>query len=191
MSGSNFLQDGTGKGFRAKVDNGNRLRVFSIGATLYERQAEEGKAFNINTELLSISSTAETPLLYVTSDEPTDIEIVGWFIGTDFGTVGANQGLMRVYQSPTGVTGGTTVPVVNRRAGDPTVFDLTALHTPTWTPSGTPVLYQTHSLPQRVFGTVNLFLPRGAGLIVTCEFSTATTPFSIYTGFTGYIAEGV
>ena len=188
---SNFIQDGTGKGYRAKVDADNRLRVFNVGATLYERQASRGAAFNINTELLSINSTAETALLYVTSQEEVDVEIVGWFIGTDFGTVGANQGLMRVYQSPTGVTGGTTVPVVNRRAGDPTVFDLTALHTPTWTPSGTPVLYQTHSLPQRVFGTVNLFLPRGAGLIVTCEFSTATTPFSIYTGFTGYIAEGV
>jgi hypothetical protein len=187
---ADFIKDGTGKGYLAGVDSMNRLETYATTEALFDNRARAGEAFNINTELLSISSTAETPLLYVKNNQQSDIVLVGWFIGTDLGTVGASLGLMRVYGNPIGLSGGSALSALNRRIGDPKVFAIDALSQPTWTPSGTPVLYQTQSLGSRVFGTVNIFVARAQSVVVTCEFATATTPFEIYTGFTGYVEEG-
>ena len=186
MSDSLIL-DGTGQGYRAKVDDRNRLRTFSITESAFEEASVRGEAFNINTEFVTVSSTAETPLLRVINNEATDLALVGWFIGTDLGTVGANLGIMRLYGNVSGASGGTEVPVINRRIGDPKDFAIEALKSPTWTPSGTPILYQTQGLGSRVFGTIYLILGKGSSMTVTCEFPTATTPISIYTGFTGYL----
>ena len=189
MSYNNLIQDGTGQGYLARVDNQKRLRVKAVGRTEYDSQAIAGEAFNINTELLSVGVNTESPLLVLTNNGSRDVVLQGWFIGTDLGTVGANLGLMRTYLNVTGFSGGSAVPIVNRKSGDAFSFSINALSSPTWTPSGTPVLYQTQNLGQRVFGNVFLILPAGQSCAVTAEFSTATTPYDIYTGFTGYLAD--
>lgn len=187
----NIIKDGTGRGYLAKVDSSQRLRVQSVNRVEYENQSIAGAAFNVNTLLTSVSSTAETPLLILTNNESADIILQAWFVGTDtVGSVGANLGLIRAYFEVTGFSGGTSVPVINRRSGASRSWQLEALKMPTWTPSGNPVLYQTHSIPQRIFGNVFLVLPPGQSVAITSEFSTATTPYSIYGGWTGYLKEG-
>jgi len=189
---SNTIQDGTGRAYLAKVDEFNRVRTFAVTESLFDTQAVAGEAFNINTENQTISSASETALLYLENDEPNPIALVGWFIGVDANGAtfpGNPTGIMRVYGNPTGVTGGTALPVVNRNISSTRVFDFTANLNPTWTPAGTPVLYQ-HQGTGRVFGNVYLIVPRGGSVIITYEFGgyTAGSPL-IYSGFTGYVEE--
>lgn len=186
---SNIITDGTGKSFMARVDGENRLRTFAMTRTEYDQATVDGEAFNINTELFAVNTNAELPVLYVKNNEPRDLVLAAWFIGVDQGTLGAANGLWRAYPSPTSVSGGSDVPVVNRRMGAARSFVLDSKLLPTWTPTGTPVLYQTQTLNSRVFGNIFLVVPAGQSIITSVEFSTATTPFNMYTGFTGYIIE--
>ena len=188
----NFLKDGTGKGYLAKVDSVNRLRTFAVTEPLFDVQAFNGEAWNVNTELQTISSASETPILYFKNNEAEPVAVVGWFIGVDAAGAtfpGSRQGIMRVYAGVTGVTGGTDLSVLNRNVGSNRVFDITATLSPTWTPTGTPLLYQTQGTG-RTFGTVYLVVPRGGTLMVTYEWPTYTSGSPlIYTGFTGYVEE--
>lgn len=189
MSQDNFIKDGTGRGYLTRVDADNRLRTFSATRTEYDQATVDGEAFNVNTELFAVNVTTELPVLYLKNNEPRDIVLPAWFIGVDQGTLGAQNGLWRAYLSPTGVTGGNDVPPVNRRAGSARAFSLEVKRLPTWTPSGTPALYQTQTLNSRVFGNIFLCIPAGQSIITTVEFPTATTPFNMYTGVTGYVIE--
>ena len=181
--------DGTGQGYLARVDSSNRLRTKSVTRSEYNAQNLQGEAFNVNSELISIGANTETNLVYLKNNELRDIILFAWFIGKDQGTLGASNGLIRAYMSPTSVSGGSDITVVNRKAGDPKTWLLDVKKSPTWTPSGTPVLYQTQTLSQRVFGEIYLVIPPGQSIITTCEFSTATTPFKIYQGFTGFLVD--
>jgi len=190
MSYQNILQDGTGRGYLAKVDSTNRLRTQTINTVEYESQSIAGEAFNINTQLVSINTTSEYPLLITTNNETRDIILQAWFVATDtVGAVGPTLGLIRAYFEVTGFTGGTAVPIINRRSGSSRAWQLEALESPTWTPSGNPVLYQTHGIPQRIFGNVVLALPPGQSVAITTEFAGATIPYSAYAGWTGYLKE--
>jgi hypothetical protein len=188
-----IIVDGTGKGTRAAVDSENRLKVNAISEDAYVHAAEEGKAFNINTEALPISGTGpfEEQLLYLKNNESSDIEVVGWFIGEKNNRTGGVTDapiLFTMYGSPTAGVGGASgnsVSVVNRRIGDPRVFDFTALSQPgNLTVSGSPLLYQYH-YGGRAFGTVNFTIPSGASILLSATFECDSC--TLYTGFTGYV----
>lgn len=188
MSYSNLIQDGTGKGYLAKVDAENRLRVRAVTESEYDDAATGGESWNVNTQNISVTVGTEFPLFYFKSSEVNDVVVVAWFIGIGVaGGTPTENALLRVYGNPSSVTGGTDVTVLNRRIGSGRIFDFTAKSSPTWTPTGTPVLYQTQTASSRVFGNVNLVLPRGSSLIATVQLNGAQTA-NVYTGFTGYVA---
>jgi len=187
------IKDGTGTGNLARVDKENRLSVRSIQETELERSVLDGRAFNINTEFLPVSSSGENALLYIKNNEDKKLIVAAWFIGTDAGTNGANLGLVRTYYNPTGgtlIASASAVTPVNRNAGSSQVlladcykggdgFTITGQDTPA-------VLYQTQTVSSRVFGNVFLTLPKGSSLAVTYEPNGAE-PIDIYTGFQVYV----
>jgi hypothetical protein len=190
-----FIQDGTGKGYFAQVDSSNRLGVRGTTETNYQEQSRAGDAFNVNTQLVSFASTGttETPLLYLVNGESRDVELVNWFlaIGLSAGTFSENP-LFRVYGNPSGVSGGVSIPATNRRIGSPRSFSFTARRqdsgTPlTWTPSGTPVLYQTLTQSTRAVAEVNLHLAPSSSVIVTFTSNLAASTVAAYTGFAGFV----
>lgn len=188
MSYQNLIQDGTGRGYLAQVDDTNRLQVRAVQETTYDDSAASGESFNVNTEFVNVTVGTEFPLFYFKNTEPRNVVLVGWFVGIGLqGGTPTESPLLRVYGNPSSVSGGTDVVVTNRRIGSGRVFSFTAKKAPTWTPSGTPTLYQTQAPNSRVFGTVNLVVPPNGSVIVTCQLNGAQTA-NIYTGFTGYVA---
>lgn len=212
MSYQNLIQDGTGKGFLAKVDSNNRVRTFSTSVSEYDKQTSLGQAFNINTlEIATVASSSETPVFYLKNESTLPIVIEAWFFGIGGPQTGApaanTPATIAVYPSPPNVTGGVAVPVINRSAMNSLDFGLVALRhdgatpllvdgtsTPTSGTAGTqlgvPVLwqYQSTGVGARAFGVVHLHLPVGQWVVVTTELGgTLTGP--LYTGFTGYIED--
>ena len=187
-----IIVDGTGSGYRAAVDSENRLKTDAVVEDAFVHAAENGRAFNINTFELDISGTGPfaKELLYVKNNGTSELEMVGWFIGEKGNRTGSDTStpiLFEMYGSPTGTPSGTDVPVVNRRIGDPRVFDLECLALPTGlSKQNSPLLYQYH-YGGRAFGTVNFTVPAGASIVITANFSCDTC--SLYTGFTGYVGE--
>lgn len=187
-----MIVDGTGGGYRAKVDDHNRLRVDAIVEDVYVDAAEEGRAFNINTEAVTYSGTGPftTNCLYVKNNETVDMEVVGWFIGEKNDRSGGSTTqplLFEMYGNPTGTAAGTEVAVVNRRIGAPRQFELTCIKEPTGlTVSGSPLLYQ-YQYSGRAFGTVNFTIPPGQSILLRVSVPCDSVTF--YTGFTGYVSE--
>ena len=187
------VKDGTGTGNVARVDSENKLAVRAVQETEFEKAVLGGRAFNINTEFLTITSDTEHALLYIKNNEDRPLIVAAWFIGTDAGTNGANLGLVRTYYNPTGgtiISGGTDLTPVNRNAGNSRtlVADVKAGGQGfTFTGQDTPaVLYQTQTVSSRVFGNVFLVLPKGSSLVATYDPNGAET-INIYTGFQVYV----
>ena len=186
-----IITDGTGSGYKAKVDSENRLKVDALTEDVYVHAAEEGYAFNINTQSITISGVAPftQDVLYVKNNETTDIEIVGWFIGEKSRTAGGGSAseplLFEMFGYVGDVTGGTDVAVVNRRIGSPREFDIVAKsQINTVSVTGAPLLYQYH-YSGRAFGSVNFTIPSGASIVL--RINSAADQVVLYTGFTGYV----
>ena len=187
------IKDGTGTGNVARVDSENKLAVRAVQETEFEKAVLGGRAFNINTELLTITSDTEHALLYIKNNEDLPLIVSAWFIGTDAGTNGANLGLVRTYFNPTGgtiISGGTDGTAVNRNAGNSRTLEADIKvggQGFTFTGQDTPaVLYQTQTVSSRVFGNVFLVLPKGSSLVATYDPNGAET-IGIYTGFQVYV----
>jgi len=187
-----IIVDGQGSGYRAGVTEENRLRVDGIVEDVYVDAAENGRAFNINTEAVTYtgSGAREEGCLYVKNNETADMEVVGWFIGEKNDRTGGNTSdpvLFTMYGNPAGTVTGTTVDVVNRRIGAPRQFEIEALSEPAgWTTSGPPLLYQYH-FGSRAFGIVNFTIPPGQSILLSATVQADSLTF--YTGFTGYVTK--
>ena len=186
-----FITDGTGSGYKAAVTDSNRLKVDAVTEDSFVEAAEEGTAFNINTEAVSYSGTGPftAGALYVKNNESVDMEVVGFFIGEGASRTGSDTTtplLFKMYGNPTGtITGSGVADVVNRRIGAAREFDIETLKEPTgYTVAGAPLLYQYH-YGGRGFGTVNFVIPPGQSILV--EVDSAADTFNMYTGFTGYL----
>lgn len=193
---STTLQDGTGNKFKARIDDEGRLYTRTTQETEFEHAIENSRAFNVNTEFLTISGSGESALLYIKNNSNESITIANWFIGTS--TTGGSTSapaLMRVYVNPTGgtlIASASAVTLVNRTIGSAKTFDVVAYKGGDgYTITGqqtTPVLYQTQGSNQRNFGTVQLSLAKGQALAVTFE-PAGLQPIQIYTGFQGYVTD--
>lgn len=187
-----MITDGSGAGYKVKVGSDNRLKVDAVIEDSFVFAAENGLAFNINTESVSYSGTApyEAGCLYIKNNEASTLEIVGFFIGEANNRSGGNTSsplLFEMYGNPTGTITGTDVDVVNRQIGSPRTFSVTALKNPTgYSVAGSPLLYQ-YQYGGRSFGTVNFSIPQGQSILL--RVSSPCDTFSAYTGFTGYIGS--
>lgn len=185
-----IITDGTGSGYRAGVNSRNELAVASVSQSIYERAAEDGRAFNLNTEVVAYSGTGPyvADCLYVKNNETTDVEVVGWFIGEANNRAGGDTSsalLFEMYGNPTGTPTGAAATIVNRRIGAPRQFLMDALSDVSGlSVTGSPLLYQYH-YSGRGFGTVNFTIPAGQSIVIKCNIPCNTLSF--YTGFTGYV----
>ena len=192
-----MITDGTGTGVKAKVNSENKLLVESVTKTTFEHQAGEGNAFNLNTEdiVLDGGISGNQGLLYVKNNENSDLEIVGWFIGIrDADRTGATSdtNLFQLIANPTGgtlISDAVPAAVANRNLGSPRVFDVTSYKASgdgkTVLGGDSTLLYQYHTAG-RTFGTVTFTVPRGSSLAIVVD--TYGADFTLYTGFTGYLA---
>jgi hypothetical protein len=93
------LQDGTGSGNEAKVDNNNRLHIQSVSETEALHAAELGNAYNINTGLISI--TADATLIYLKNNEDEDLVVESIAIGSFEGITHSDDPYITIIKNPT------------------------------------------------------------------------------------------
>ena len=191
-----MITDGTGNNYRTKVAENNRLYVNALSRTEFEEAANAGRAFNLNTEDITLPSySGEQGLFYVMNNGDQNLELLGWFIGIHNANRGSATDDTNLFRLRTNPTGGTLISeaepafTANRNLGSSIVFDITAYKAAGGQKTVTgyddqSVLYQ-YPTAGRTFGTVTLSLPRGASLAITVD--TYGAAFDIYTGFTGYI----
>ena len=115
------IQDGTGKGYLAKVDSDNRLYTKSVVSTEQEHESSNGLAYNINTGIITLTNATKTPVLYLKNNEELDLIIDTVLYMTGASTGGSGDVLVEIVRNPTAgtiVSGASDVEMnVNRNFG--------------------------------------------------------------------------
>jgi hypothetical protein len=186
------IEDGSGTGKRAKVDNDLKLNTRAVTESEFDNATLSGKAFNINTEFITVTNATEIPLLYLKNNEQEDLVIAAWFVGTDNAAGSATRlSLLKAYPNPTAgtiITAGNDLEAVNRAIGNTNTLDAVIKSGGdgfTFTANTTPVLYQTQGSSARAFGNVQLCVKKGSSILITSQMYGLTS-LDIYTGFQVY-----
>ena len=124
MSTRNFINDGTGKGFSAKVNANNQLLTFSENRTEFETQVIRGKAFCVGSGVLSFTITADSALFRMVNTSDTDTIVIVDIITDRINlTTAGTAPLVQFIPGVTGFSGAETeLTLVNRLVNDPYSF---------------------------------------------------------------------
>ena len=112
-----IIEDGTGKGFLAKVDSTNKLEVRAVSLPSRSSAVQLEEGFEIGTLPVTFTGTSETALLFVKNNGSTLILEVFEFSGAESTGGTSDVCLLKLYQLPTGITNGTPGGAVNSRFG--------------------------------------------------------------------------
>ena len=98
---SDYIQDGTGTGYRAKVDSDTHLHTRSVSESGGTDAALVGNLFNINTETIELTSANASALVYM-----KNTDTVPWVVNRVFYNAGPSTGgtgdfLAEVLANPT------------------------------------------------------------------------------------------
>lgn len=184
-------------GDKAKVDPQGRLLVASTSFTRYEQASEDGRAFNSNTEYVTLTSAGENGVFYMKNTADSDLIIEAWFWGVENLSGGTPTGnpVLRAYFNPTGgtlISEATPVAVVNRNGGSSETFEEVIAYKASGTGKTVtgvtdPVLYQLQG-SGRSFGTIRLTLPKNSSIAFTFDLAGYGTA-DVYTGTTGFFKQ--
>lgn len=187
------IEDGTGLGFDARVDENNRMHVHSVQVTEVVHAAEQGLAFNLNTGQISVTNDAT--LVYLKNNETRDFVISAIAVGNDGGATYSSRPLITVVRNPTGgdlISDQTAVDMnQNRDFGSSRVFDSDAYKGKvggTLT-GGNDIAILQSTTGGRDFFTLDFVLTEGSsiGLTYTANISAGTS--LIYVALIGYLRD--
>ena len=190
------IQDGTGKGYLAKVDARNKLETFSTSQTEEDYHLKKGSGFNIETPVITLTSAAKSGVLYVKNNSVDDIVITGFFnlLGAITGTTSGNMFLYYEFDTVGGTLIAATTNVVtpvNKRAGGATTLDATVLYGA----QGLTVDSGLKKISSLSTGTginplfVRVILPKGSSVSVSIQPFTGTTNMSLIAALDCFIDD--
>ena len=126
MSYTNIIQDGTGKGNLAQVDNTNKLEVHGVSESERDEAVEDGKGFEIGTPPVALTVATETALLFIQNNGDVPLVIDRWEFSAAESTGGTSDVcLLKLYQGATGITNSTPGGAVNALFGSAKQLDAT------------------------------------------------------------------
>lgn len=122
-----IIKDGSGAGYTAKVNSGNRLFTNSVTIPVDLEAMLEGKSFIVQTSTINLTTDTASAVLYIKNTSADDLVINEFGIGLGASTGGSGTALVENLRNPTGgtiVSGATDATVKNRNFGS--VKSLTA-----------------------------------------------------------------
>ena len=118
---SDFIKDGTGSGRNAKVGVANRLHTHSLAVSVPSLATSLGDAFNVSSELVTLTTAGESALLYIKNNEEEALSIITEFVNIGTATGSTAKGIIKFYLTPSAgtiVSDATEAQVLNRSIGN-------------------------------------------------------------------------
>ena len=192
------IEDGTGSGYKQKVDEYNRAHTRSVTFTEQHDSNERGNAYNINSGTVTLTTANDSAILYVKNNETTDLHITDLIVGLGPSTGGTGGiPVITIYRNPTGgtiVSGATAASINSNRnfgsansitvdayKGDGTALTLTGGEDHITS-------YQTTS-GRAVFTDIDLILPPGTSIGVLVNPQASNTSMNTYAAIVCYLRE--
>lgn len=191
-----YIEDGTGTGYKAKVNANNAIHTFSVTEDEQKQAATKGNEYNLNTGTIAYTGTSESSMIYFKNDESEDFVITAIAVG--LGTRSAT------------ITDSANVTIVRNPTGGDVISDATAIDMKSNTNFGssntlksTTLVYKgkdggtitggtDHALfymtDGRLFATVNIKLTKGSSVAVKIDLNTSGGA-NAYCALIGYIKD--
>lgn len=190
------ILDGSGEGYRAKVNGNLRLYTNSVTVSEDEQATKKGRAYNVNTGWITLTNDTVTPVMYVKNNEIQDLHITAIAVGLGPSTGGSgiieDIIVTRNPDSGTIVSGATAVDInSNRNYGSAQVLDVDAYKGGTGiTMSGdTDHLLIAQNDGGRVFATIDEILPTGASIGIKITPATGNTNMRVYSALICHLED--
>lgn len=191
----NQIEDGTGKGYRVRVDQDNRIRARAVSITEQADHANEGKAYNFNTGELTLTSANESAVMYIKNTGDTSFIITRLIVGLGPSTGGASTSIpiIKIIRNPTTgtiISDATDVDInSNRDFSSTNIFSGSVFkggEGKTITNGTDHILsYQTDN--GRLALDISEVLPKGTSLGVSITPQASNTSMTCYAAAVGYI----
>ena len=179
------IEDGTGKGNVAGVDNTNRVLVRSIGETIFQSAAEDGDAFFIGTPLITLTSANESAICYIKNNEDEQLVLGQFFLIAEV-TTGGSPNMFRVnwYKNPTSISSGTATSALNQNFGSSQGLDADIEYGVEGSTITGGALAATLSFPIGQFNVIdaNLVLEKGSSLVISVDPPAGNTSMPVQFG---------
>ena len=115
------IQDGSGKGYEAKVDNENRLHTDSVSRDQSLQAALKSNSYNISTGVITLTSGDESGVFYIKNNEDNPLVIKEILVIPGATTGGSGNALITIKKNPSAgtlISGASAVSTnVNRDFG--------------------------------------------------------------------------
>jgi len=177
-----ILEDGSGSGFKAKVDSANRVLTRAVSLTEQNNQTRLGRSYNIGTGVVTLTNSADSGVLYFKNNEADDILITGINISSTSATGSASKVmLVKTYQKATGLSAGSTVMALNSNYGSSRdlTADIKVGQTNATVTNGTPVGAFHIPLETFFYTAVSWIIPKGTTIAVSVTPPTSNTSLSL------------
>lgn len=190
------IVDGTGAGYRVRVDSSNRIHTYSVIESASAYASESGNAYNFNTGSITLTSASKSGVFYLKNngDNPLVIETLFYILGNSTG--GSGNVIVTVRRNPTTgtlISGASAMEIagVNRNFGSSkalSVYAYKGAEGSTVT-DGTKVIETIlNQTAQRVVVTAgDIILPKGASISI--EITPATGNTSLACEFAASVYE--
>lgn len=181
-----ILRDGTGSGSLAKVNQNNRLYTTSITIDENLQATKSGNSYNINTGVITLTNTTDTPIMYLKNNETASLHIYAIAVGFGPSTGGSGVNKITVVRNPTAgtiVSGATDVDInSNRNYGSPNTLTVDAYKGATGLTmtDGDDHLLLFQGASGRLFATIDELLPVGSSIGVKITAPTGNTSMDVY-----------
>lgn len=182
------LVDGTGGGSRINIDQNNRMHVHAIDTPEAWRANEQGDAYNINTGVITLTDSVDTPVLYLKNNETRDLRIAAIAVGLGPSTDGSG-GIPKitVVRNPTVGTIITSTPTdvdvnSNRNYGSAKTLSVDAYKGATGDTmtNGEDHILFFQGAGGRLFATIDELLPKGASIGIKIDPQPSNSSMDVY-----------
>ena len=124
----NIIEDGTGKGYQAKVDSENRIQSFATSISESQEKTIVGNAFTVGTSMpIDLTGTTESAVLFFDNNGDDDIVVTNIFVLVSGTTAPVGVSIVRNPNAITPDTGTKGGSVTNSNFGSSNLPNITVI----------------------------------------------------------------
>jgi hypothetical protein len=181
------IKDGS-SGYVAEVDSSNRLQTYAVTINENNQANSKGRAYNINTDDITLTDAVETPILYIKNNEDKDLHITALdlWAGTSTGgtaTLGTKWVVERNPTAGTIVSNATAVDIESNRnfgSNNTLLVDSYKGATGNTMTGGTDHLVFRGTLLSRIYVEIDEIIPKGSSIGIHVKPPTSNTSLIVY-----------
>lgn len=189
-----IIEDGTGDGKSARVDNNKQLHTFGINETEEQQAVDLGNGYNINTGVIGLTSSTESAILYIKNNEDQDLVISALAVGVGSAGTTTDVATVTVIRNPTTGTIIESTPTnvdmnKNRNFGSNKTLTIDAYkgsEGETFT-DGDDIAILFNNQGSRLFATLNFELSKGNSIGVKIDTNTSSGTTNVYAAAVCYL----